>query len=262
MSSEKNSVPRLIKRKHDGPKISVVTAYDFPSARLADEAGIDVILVGDSLGNVMQGKSTTLPVTLREMIYHSEMVVRAVSRALVVVDIPFPYTQLGPAKALSAAAKIIKRTSADAVKVEGGADRAETIKAIVAAGIPVMGHCGLLPQSIRKMGGFVVQKDSETIMKDVKAVQEAGAFSVVLECMPKKIAEKITKTVAIPTIGIGAGPDCDGQVLVFHDLLGFGDTNLRHVKLYAKLGKVIRKALRKYHDEVQNGTFPTDENSF
>ena len=262
MSSEKNSVPRLAKRKNVGPKISVVTAYDFPSARLADEAGIDVVLVGDSLGNVVQGKLTTLPVTLKEMIYHAEMVVRAVSHAIVVVDLPFPYTQLGPKKALSAAAKIIKQTSADAVKIEGGINRAEAIRAIVDAGIPVMGHCGLLPQSIRKMGGFVIQKNIETIMKDVEAVQAAGAFSVVLECMPQGIAKEITKSIGIPTIGIGAGPDCDGQVLVFHDLLGFSDTNLRHVKPYAKLGKVIRKALRKYHDEVQNGTFPTDENSF
>ncbi len=251
----KITVPRIRERKKSGPKISVITAYDYPSAKLVDAAGVDIILVGDSLGNVVQGKSTTLPVTVEEMIYHAEMVVRAVENALVVVDIPFPYCQLGPKEAVRTAAKILKNTLADAVKIEGGENRYQTIKAVVEAGIPVMGHCGLQPQKIKMLGRFTLQRDSEQLQRDLDSIQDAGAFSAVLECLPPEIAEEVTRSVEIPTIGIGAGPHCDGQVLVYHDLLGFEDTAPKHVKVYANLGKIITDAVKKYCDEVREGKF-------
>ncbi len=247
-------------------KIVMLTAYDYPGAALADQAGVDVILVGDSLGNVVQGKATTLPVTLKQIIYHAEMVTRAVSNAMVAVDLPFPFCQLGPKAALRAATKILKETLADAVKIEGGADRAPTIAAVVAAGIPVIGHCGLLPQNVRKMGGFTVQRNREQLLADVAAVEDAGAIGIVLECMPAPIAAEATRSISIPTIGIGAGPDCDGQVLVFHDMLGFTASETtkipKHVKKYADLRRIVGDAISAYADDVRNKTFPTDENSF
>ena len=269
----------------------MLTAYDFPSAAILDACDdvldsfpvdsvlvgdalgnvsipvtcdVDAVLVGDSLGNVVQGRETTLPVTLDQIIYHAEMVARAVSNTLVIVDIPFPCCQLGPKAATKAAARILKETQADAVKIEGGADRAATVAAVVAAGIPVIGHCGLLPQDVRRLGGYVVQRDRERLLADVAAVEAAGAFGVVLECIAADIAAEATKKVGIPTIGIGAGPHCDGQVLVFHDLLGFsaGAKVSRHVKRYADLRRIIGGAVKQYADEVRNGTFPGEENFF
>ena len=236
----------------------VLTAYDFPSAAILDACGVDAILVGDSLGNVVQGRQTTLPVTLDQIIYHAEMVARAASRALVIVDLPFPFCQLGPKTATKAAARILKETQADAVKIEGGANRAATIAAVVEAGIPVIGHCGLLPQDVHRLGGYVVQRDQDRLLADVAAVEVTGAFGVVLECVTADIAAKATRKTGIPTIGIGAGSHCDGQVLVFHDLLGFSaDAKVpRHVKRYADLRQTIGDAVKQYVEEVQNGTFP------
>ncbi len=251
----KITVPQIRERKKSGPKISVITAYDYPSAKLVDAAGVDIILVGDSLGNVVQGKSTTLPVTVEEMIYHAEMVVRATENALVVVDIPFPYCQLGPKEAVRTAAKILKSTLADAVKIEGGENRYQTIKAVVEAGIPVMGPCGLQPQKIKMLGRFTLQRDSEQLQRDLDTIQDAGAFAAVLECLPPEVAEDVSRSVEIPTIGIGAGPHCDGQVLVYHDLLGFKDTAPKHVKVYANLSQIITDAVKKYCDDVREGSF-------
>ncbi len=234
----------------------MVTGYDYPSARFLDAAGVDAILVGDSLGNVVQGKSNTLGVTLGQMIYHAEMVVRATSRALVVVDVPFPYAQQGPRAAVRAAAQILKRTAADAVKIEGGAGRSETIRAVVEAGIPVLGHCGLKPQDIKLLGGYSLQRDGERLIRDVEAVQEAGAFGIVLECIPTALGKEATEFLKIPTIGIGAGPHCDGQVLVYHDLLGFGDSEPKHAKAYVRLGQIITEAVQRHCEEVRDGAFP------
>ncbi|MCL2304926.1 MAG: 3-methyl-2-oxobutanoate hydroxymethyltransferase [Planctomycetaceae bacterium] len=251
----KVTIPQIQRRKAEGPKISVITAYDYPSAQLVDAAGIDIILVGDSLGNVVQGKSTTLPVTVEEMIYHAEMVVRAAKNALVVVDLPFPYCQLGPKEAVKTAAKILKNTLADAVKIEGGENRRKTIQAVVEAGIPVMGHCGLQPQRIKMLGRFSLQRNQEQLQKDINAIENAGAFAAVLECVAPEIADEVTRSVGIPTIGIGAGPHCDGQVLVYHDLLGFKETAPKHVKVYANLGKIITDAVKKYCEDVREGAF-------
>lgn len=259
MKNEKITVPSLLERKKSGKKISVLTAYDYTSARLLDAAGVDVLLVGDSLANVVQGKSTTLSVTVREMIYHAEMVARAASRALVVVDLPFPHCQLGPKQAAITAAKIMKNTLADAVKIEGGANRSETIRAVVETGVPVMGHCGLQPQEIKRLGKFALQRDSERLFEDIGALQEAGAFSVVLECIPHELAKQATARIGIPTIGIGAGPHCDGQVLVINDMLGYEEKRLKHVKHYAHLGQTITEAVRAYCSDVQNGVFPPEK---
>ncbi len=251
--------------KTDNRKIVMVTAYDYPSARLLDAAGIDVLLVGDSLGNVVQGKPTTLSVTLDEIIYHAEMVARAAETALVVVDLPFPCCQLGPEEAIRASARILKETQADAVKVEGGESRAGTIRALVDAGIAVMGHCGLLPQDIRKSGGYFIQRQREQLLRDVQAVQDAGAFGVVLECVGAGIAKEVSESIQIPTIGIGSGPGCDGQVLVFHDLLDYvpEDSHTpRHVKRYADLKSIIKTAIEQYARETREGVFPDETNSF
>ena len=214
------TVPKFVGFKAAGQKISMLTAYDYPMAAMLDAAGIEGILVGDSMSMVVQGHETTLPVTLDEIIYHAEMVGRAVERALVVVDMPFPYNHLGPHQAVEYAGRILKETRCQAVKLEGGADQADVIRTLVTAGIPVMAHVGLRPQSVHQLGGYKVQRDEQQLMTDAKAAQEAGAFSIVLECMPAAVARKITQTVRVPTIGIGAGPDCDGQVLVINDLLG------------------------------------------
>lgn len=263
-SNVRITAPKLRAMKGTCEKITVLTAYDYPSARLVDEAGVDVILVGDSLGNVVQGKETTLPVTLEEMIYHAEMVVRGSERALCVVDLPFPFCQSGPGPALDAAVKIVKQSGAGAVKIEGGVERSETIKTVCAAGIPVMGHCGLQPQEVRKLGGFTVQRDLEQLIRDVRAIEEAGAFAVVIECVPEDYAKEATAAIEIPSIGIGAGKECDGQVLVFHDFLGFNDGSNppKHVRKFVDLRQIILEATREYCSEVKNGTFPRKENSF
>ncbi|MDR3232383.1 MAG: 3-methyl-2-oxobutanoate hydroxymethyltransferase [Planctomycetaceae bacterium] len=257
--------PKIRSYKQDGRKIVMLTAYDYPGAKLLDEAGTDIILVGDSLGNVVQGKATTLPVTLDEIIYHAEMTARAVTNALVAVDLPFPYCQLGPDEAVRAGARILKETLADAVKFEGGENRSATIAALTAAGIPVLGHCGLRPQDIRQNGSYQVQRQRESLFKDIEAVEKAGVFAIVLECLESELAREATQVLSVPTIGIGSGPHTDGQVLVFHDVLGYsaGGTKIpRHVKQYADLRTVITEAVKQYADEVRGGIFPAKENSF
>ena len=257
------TVPQFTAMKAAGRVISMLTAYDYPTAKLVDSAGIDGILVGDSLSMVVQGRSSTLPVTLDQMIYHADMVGRAAKHALVVVDMPFPTFHLGPEKAVEAAARILKESQCQAVKLEGGAAQAEVIAALVSAGIPVMAHCGLLPQGVHKMGGYRVQRDEQRLLDDAKAVEQAGAFSVVLECIPAQLAEQITSELSIPTIGIGAGAGCDGQILVLHDMLGLGgDSVPRHVKRYAELSEIISRAVTEYRDEVRARTFPSREQAF
>jgi len=257
------TAPGFSALKAAGRKISLVTAYDYSLARLVDEAGVEGVLVGDSMSMVIQGHENTLPVTLDEMIYHAEMVGRAVDHALVIVDMPFPSYHLGIHKAIENAGRILKETRCQAVKLEGGADQAETIAALVSAGIPVMAHCGLGPQSIHQLGGYPVQRDEVALLDDARAATEAGAFAMVLECVPQGVAHKITKEVAIPTIGIGAGPHCDGQVLVLHDLLGLtADYVPRFVKAYADLKTDITRAVRSFRHEVREGHFPGPEHGY
>jgi 3-methyl-2-oxobutanoate hydroxymethyltransferase len=257
------TVPEFIALKAAGQKISMLTAYDYPMAALLDAAGIDAILVGDTMSMVVQGHETTLPVTLDEIIYHAEMVGRAVERALTIVDMPFPTNHLGVHRAIEAAGRILKETRCQAVKLEGGADQTDVIRGIVSAGIPVMAHVGLRPQSVHQMGGYRVQRDLERLHADARAVQEAGAFAVVLECIPLAAAGEITAALKIPTIGIGAGPQCDGQVLVTHDLLGLTPGFVpRFVRQYADLKEVIRDAVTHYMEDVQGGKFPAPEHAF
>jgi len=256
------TVPRFLEAKKLGARLSVLTAYDFLWAGLLDAAGVDAILVGDSLGMVVQGKATTLPVTLEEIIYHAEMVVRAVRRALVIVDMPFLSFQISPTQALENAGTIIKRTGAQAIKLEGGVHQAETIAALTAADIPVMAHVGLRPQSVLKLGGYRVQRHEERLLADARSAEQAGAFAIVLECIPRAIARTITAELSIPTIGIGAGPDCDGQVLVTQDMLGLtGDFRPKFVKPFADLSAQAISAVRQYVAEVQSGNFPDDAHS-
>jgi 3-methyl-2-oxobutanoate hydroxymethyltransferase len=257
------TVPKFTALKTAGRKISMLTAYDYTTASLLDATGIEGILVGDSMSMVVQGHPNTLPVTLDEMIYHAEMVGRAVERALVVVDMPFPSNHLGRYKAVENAGRILKETRCQAVKLEGGADQSDTIAALVAAGIPVMAHCGLRPQSVHLLGGYKVQREEERLMADALAAQEAGAFAMVLECIPAELATKITSAVRIPTIGIGAGAGCDGQVLVTNDLLGLTSGYVpRFVKAYADLRTTITNAVTQYRDDVRASKFPGAEQAF
>ena len=260
------TVRSLAARKRRGERITMLTAYDFTFARIFDGAGIDLILVGDSLGNVVQGHDTTLPVTLDEVVYHTRLAVRGVQRSMVIGDMPFGSYQVGPEDAVRSAIRLVKEGGAQAVKLEGGRNVAATIERIVAAEIPVMAHVGLTPQAVNRMGGFRVQgrgeKGRERVIADALAVQEAGAFSVVLEGVPASLAAEITARLRIPTIGIGAGPDCDGQVLVMHDLLGLNDTTPSFVKQYANLGAVASQAARAFGEDVQNGKFPDEEHSY
>ena len=261
--SQRMTVPKFTALKGTGQKISMVTAYDYPFARLVDEAGVEGVLVGDSMSMVVQGHENTLPVTLDEMIYHAEMVGRAVNHALVVVDMPFPSYHLGKFKAIENAGRILKETRCQAVKLEGGVEQAETIEALVSAGIPVMAHCGLRPQNVHQLGGYRVQREEQALVSDACAAAEAGAFAMVLECIPRGIAAKITDMLSIPTIGIGAGADCDGQVLVLHDILGMAsDYAPRFVKAYAELNKTVVDAVRGFRDEVRGGEFPAAEHTF
>ncbi len=242
MPTERQSVtvPDFLLWKSQHRPITVLTAYDYPTARLVDEAGVDCILVGDSLGTVIQGWETTLRVTLEQMIYHAEMVGRAARHALVVVDLPFLSYQVSPRQALRSAGKVLKKTNCQAVKLEGGRNIAPTIKALVEAEIPTMGHIGLRPQAVRRMGGYKVQRAAEELLADAHAVADAGAFAVVLECIPREVAATITAELSIPTIGIGAGRQCDGQVLVIHDLLGMVEGfHPKFVRQYAELGSQI-----------------------
>ena len=252
------TVPAFVAAKSAGRKLSVLTAYDCTWGQIVDEAGVDAVLVGDTLGMVVQGNSTTLPVTLDEMIYHGRMVCRGVRRALVIVDLPFLSYQVSPEQAIQNAGRVLKETGASAVKLEGGVSQARTIAALAQADIPVMAHVGLKPQSVRKLGRMaIVQRDEEQLLADARAAQEAGAFAVVLELVPQQIAKHITEEISIPTIGIGAGPHCDGQVLVSHDMLGLTPGfHPKFLKRYAEIRDVARGAVEQYIDEVQNGHFP------
>jgi len=263
MPEPRLTVPGFVARKQSGQKLTMLTAYDFPLASLVDAAGIDAILVGDSLSMVVQGHGTTLPVTLEEIIYHAEIVGRAVKRALVVVDMPFPTNHLGVHRAIESAGRILKETRCQAVKLEGGAGQSDVIAGLTSAGIPVMAHVGLRPQSVHVMGGYKVQRDERQLLADAQAAQNAGAFGVVLECIPASVAARITKELSIPTIGIGAGSQCDGQVLVLHDMLGLTAGRVpKFVKEYAQLRSQIDGAVRQYIAEVQAGQFPQSGQPF
>jgi 3-methyl-2-oxobutanoate hydroxymethyltransferase len=256
------TVPQFRQARQRGQKLTVITAYDFTSAQLSDSAGVDAILVGDSLGTVVQGHKTTLPVSLAQMVYHTSCVVRGVKNALVIADLPFGSYQASPKQAVRSACKLLK-AGASAVKLEGGERTLPALKAIVDADIPVMGHIGLTPQSVHQLGGFKVQRDTDRILADAKAIAAVGAFSLVIECVPSRIGKLVTEALTIPTIGIGAGPDCDGQVLVFHDLLGlFDGFRPKFVKRYAELGEQSRTAIREYVHEVRSGAFPAAVHEF
>jgi 3-methyl-2-oxobutanoate hydroxymethyltransferase len=257
------TVPDFVAAKAAGRRLAVLTAYDYPMARLLDDAGVDALLVGDSLGMVVQGLPDSLAVTLDEMIYHTRMVKRGARRALVITDLPFMSYQVSPQQALESAGRVLKEGGAHAVKIEGGVRQAPALAAINAADIPLMGHIGLTPQSVRRLGGFKVQRDAGHLMEDALAVQEAGAFAVVAECVPIDLAARITEALKIPVIGIGAGPHCDGQVLVTPDLLGlFQDLRPRFVKRYADLGRAVSDAVADYCREVRDAAFPAEEHAF
>lgn len=266
MKERKVTVREVLKMKREGEKITALTAYDYTTARLLDEAGIDVILVGDSLSNVFQGNETTLPVTMEEMLYHTKAVSKAVKRAMVVADMPFLSYQVDERDAVLNAGRFLKEASAHAVKIEGGREVAGLIAKLVSLGIPVMGHVGLTPQSVHALGGYrVVGRDeleAEKLVEDAKALEEAGAFSIVLEMIPSQLAKKITESLRIPTIGIGSGPHCDGQILVVNDILGLTEVSYRFVKKYLNLAEEIRKAVKAYAEEVRSGSFPSQEHSF
>jgi 3-methyl-2-oxobutanoate hydroxymethyltransferase len=257
------TVPDFLAAKARGQRLTMLTAYDYTMARLLDAAGVDSLLVGDSLGMVIQGQPDALPVTLDEVLYHTRLVARAVRRALLVADLPFMSYQVSPQQALESAGRLIKEGGAHAVKLEGGVRSARAIEAITAADIPLIGHVGLTPQSVRRLGGFKVQRDAERLLEDARVVEAAGAFAVVVECVPADLAAQITAALKVPTIGIGAGPLCDGQVLVSHDLLGlYDELRPRFVKQYSDLGLEIRRAVEAYCREVREGVFPAEEHSF
>ena len=263
----KNTAATFAAAKAKGEKLSMLTAYDYSTAKLEDESGINGILVGDSLGNVVLGYEDTVSVTMEDMIHHGAAVARGAKNALVVVDMPFMSYEVTVEEAVRNAGRLMKEGRAGAVKLEGGVRVAEQIRAIVKAGIPVMGHIGLTPQSINVFGGFKVQGKSEeaarALLADAKAVEEAGAFAVVIEAVPAALAQLITDAVSIPTIGIGAGAGCDGQILVYQDMLGmFSDFTPKFVKRYANVGEVMREAFANYAAEVASGAFPTEEHIY
>jgi 3-methyl-2-oxobutanoate hydroxymethyltransferase len=257
---------RSLAARKGGEPFSMLTAYDFTFARLFDQAGIEVLLVGDSVGNTVQGLDTTLPVTLDEMVYHCRLVSRAAHRALVVGDMPFGSYQVSAEDAVRSAVRLVKDGGVAAVKLEGGASVRQAIQRIVAAEVPVMGHVGLTPQAIHRMGGYRVQGRGEAgrrrVLDDARAVEDAGAFAVVLEGMPAELAREITETLSIPTIGIGAGAACDGQVLVLHDLLGLSEWTPSFAKQYAGLGALASQAARAFADEVRQRKFPAREHEY
>ncbi len=257
------TVPDFLLAKQSQKKISMLTAYDYTWAEIVDAASIDAILVGDTLGMVVQGHGTTLPVTLDEMIYHGKMVVRATKRALVIVDLPFLSYQVSPQQAIENAGRILKETGASAVKLEGGVSQANTIAALTAADIPVMAHVGFKPQSVRAVGTMgKIQRDEELLLEDALAAQQSGAFAIVLEMISRSIAARITETLSIPTIGIGSGPQCDGQVLVINDMLGLTDGfSPKFLKHYAQIRKTATEAIEAYGAEVKSGIYPGDEHS-
>ena len=247
----------LAAAKRDRRPFTMVTAYDWPTGKLADAAGVDCVLVGDSVAMVVAGRSSTIPATLEQMIYHGEIVSRAVSRALVVVDLPFPLQHLGVRTAVESSARLLKETGCQAVKLEGTAGQADIIAGIAAAGIPVMGHVGLRPQAVHQLGGYRMQRDLDRLMADAEAAAHAGAFAVVLECVPQEAAATITRSLSVPTVGIGAGPHCDGQVLVMHDLIGLSSGRVpRFVRAYADVQATVGDALSRWRRDVENRSFP------
>lgn len=260
---EPMTVPGFVARKGSGRPLVVLTAYDFLTARLFDDAGVDALLVGDSMGTVVQGRPNTLGVTLDAIAYHTEIVARAARQALVIADMPFLSYHTSVADAIRNAGRLLQEGGAQAVKLEGGERCAETIRALVRADIPVMGHVGLTPQSIHKLGKYHVQRDEAQLLADARAVEEAGAFGLVLEVIPSTLAQKVTSALSIPTIGIGAGPACDGQVLVWQDAFGLTpDFKPRFVKQYANLHAVLTEAARRFCDEVRSGQYPDSEHSY
>jgi len=267
MERKKITITDLHNKKRDGKKFTMLTAYDYPIAKLVDEAGIDCILVGDSLGMVVLGYDSTVPVTMDEMIHHSKAVRRGTKYAFLVGDMPFMSYQVSKEEAIRNAGRFMKEAGCDAVKLEGGYEVVEVTEAIVDAGVPVLGHLGLTPQTISKLGGYKIQgKDAAAAKKMVDEalmLEKAGCFAIVLECVPDRVAKFVTERLTIPTIGIGAGPYCDGQVLVTNDMVGLFDRFVpKFVKQYVKLSALISDGLKKYKDEVENGIFPDEEHSF
>lgn len=265
--SEKVTTQTVVEMKRNGEKIGMLTAYDYTMGSIVDQAGIDVILVGDSSSNVMAGYDTTVPMTLDHMIYHTSCVVRGVKRALVIGDLPFMSYQVTAKEALISAGRMMKEAGAHAVKLEGGQSVSPTVKRIVDAGIPVMGHLGLTPQSIYKFGTYKVRAkeadEAQELLDDAKALEEAGAFGIVLEKIPSSLAKKVTESVSIPTIGIGAGPHCDGQVLVIHDMLGLNkDFSPRFLRRYEDLHSKMTTAVGHYIEDVKNGDFPNENEQY
>jgi 3-methyl-2-oxobutanoate hydroxymethyltransferase len=265
--AKKVTTNTLQKMKAAGDKIAMITAYDYSFARLFDDAGIDIILVGDSASNVMAGHTTTLPITLDQMIYHAQSVVRARERSLIVVDIPFGYYQSNSEIALASAVRIMKESGANTVKLEGGEEIIESVRKIVSAGIPVMGHLGLTPQSINKFGTYVVRAtenaEAEKLKRDALMLQEAGAYAIVLEKIPASLAREVSESLHIPTIGIGGGRHCDGQVLVMHDMLGINtEFKPRFLRQYLNLAEQVNGAIQQYITDVKSGDFPNDQEQY
>jgi 3-methyl-2-oxobutanoate hydroxymethyltransferase len=261
------TINQIKEMKQKGEKVTMLTAYDYATAKIVDEVGVPLILVGDSLGTVVLGYGSTIPVTMDEMIHHTKAVVRGTKQAMVIGDMPFMTYHVSVDDALRNAARFIQEAGAQAVKLEGGVTVAEKVRRVVECGMPVMGHIGLTPQSIHQLGGHKIQGKSPeaaaNMLEDARALEQAGAFAIVLETVPAQLATLISQTVSIPTIGIGAGIGCDGQVQVINDILGsFADFVPKHAKQYAKLTDIIRKAVSEYHDEVKTGSFPTDKQSF
>jgi len=260
---KRHSTRSLQRMRQRGEPISMLTAYDFSMARLLDEAGIDILLVGDSLGMVVQGHETTLPVTLDQILYHAEIVGRAARRALVVADLPFPEAQISIERSLDAGVRVLKETRCQAVKLEGGAEQADRIASLVGAGIPVMAHVGLRPQNIHVDGGYRVHRDASRLVADAKAAEQAGAFAVLIECVAADVAAEVTAAVRVPTIGIGAGPHVSGQVLVTHDILGLTSGYVpSFARKFADAGEAIRNAATGFRDAVQRADFPGEAESF
>jgi 3-methyl-2-oxobutanoate hydroxymethyltransferase len=263
----KVTVPIILERKLHGERITCLTAYDYPTARLVDGAGIDMVLVGDTLAQTVLGYESTVPVTVDEMLHHAKAVRRAVRRALLIVDLPFGSYHTEPERAVEAAIRYLKEGGAESVKLEGGRRRADVIRRLVDAEIPVMGHVGLTPQSLHSQGGYRVQgktvESAAEVLADAQAVEDAGAFAIVLEGLPRELAAVITRRLRIPTIGIGAGPECDGQVLVFHDLVGLSFQHpAKFVRPYANLSDALRQALARYREDVLSGNYPDDGESY
>lgn len=264
--SENKTPAKIREKKKKDEKITMLTAYDYPTAKLLEETDIDAILVGDSVGNTVLGYENTIPVSMEEMIHHTKAVARGLENPLLIGDMPFLSYQTSVEEAVNNAGKFIKEGKAEAVKIEGGSEYIEQIEKIIDAGIPVMGHLGLTPQKIHQFGGYQPRgksiEEAKKIYEDAKKLEELGVFSLVLESVPKELAKKITENLEIPTIGIGAGPDCDGQVLVFHDLLGWSDFKPKFVKHYADLSSSIKEALEKFKSEVKSGKFPNSDHSY